>query len=80
MQDRTLTFENGKLVDEKVRELSSEEAHERTRAYRAGHYPPVGDQLDAIWKLIEEMGAPNAEAQSMLGQIKSVKRQFPKED
>ena len=41
------------------------------RELRAAAYPPVGDQLDAMWK--------GGEAQaSMLETIKAVKEEFPK--
>lgn len=41
------------------------------RARRAEAYPPIGDQLDAIWK-------GGAEAEAMLLQILAVKAAFPK--
>lgn len=38
---------------------------------RQFEYPPIGDQLDALWK-------GGAEAASMLEQIKAVKAKYPK--
>lgn len=38
---------------------------------RASEYPPIGDQLDALWKGGEA-------AQDMLARIQAVKQQYPK--
>ena len=40
-------------------------------AKRASEYPPIGDQLDALWK-------GGAEAEAMLAKIQAVKQKFPK--
>ena len=55
-----------------------EPIHERTyHAYRAQNYPPVGDQLDAIWKALSKLtGDPDAQA--MLTRIREVKTAHPK--
>ena len=45
-----------------------------TRTYaqkRAAAYPPIGDQLDALWK-------GGAAAEEMLTQIQAVKARYPK--
>ena len=50
--------------------------------YRADAYPPVGDQLDALWKLVDSLlskAAPPAEALAVCDQIAQVKLQWPKE-
>lgn len=38
---------------------------------RAAEYPPIGDQLDALWK-------GGAEAEAMKAKIDAVKKKFPK--
>ena len=45
---------------------------------RAEAYPPIGDQLDAIWKLVESLGDDAAPARDMLTKIQAVKNRFPK--
>lgn len=42
-------------------------------------YPPIGDQLDALWKHLSEQNlAPDSPAGTMLSAIQAVKTQFPK--
>lgn len=38
---------------------------------RANEYPPIGDQLDALWK-------GGQAAQDMLAKIQAIKQQYPK--
>jgi len=38
---------------------------------RASEYPPIGDQLDALWK-------GGAEAEAMLAKVQAVKNKYPK--
>ena len=38
---------------------------------RAAEYPPIGDQLDALWK-------GGAEAEAMLAKVQAVKQKYPK--
>ena len=45
---------------------------------RAKEYPPIGDQLDALWKEIHEMKPKTKEAKEMLAKIKEVKTKHPK--
>ena len=40
---------------------------------RAAEYPPIGDQLDALWK-------GGDEAASMLAQVQAVKAKYPKSE
>jgi len=40
-------------------------------AKRASEYPPIGDQLDALWK-------GGAEAEAMLAKVQAVKNKYPK--
>jgi hypothetical protein len=49
------------------------------RVKREGEYPPIGDQIDALWKALE----PNKtklpkEARDMMERVQAVKRKFPK--
>lgn len=49
------------------------------RAKRREAYPPIGDQLDALWKaLAADPSAIPAPAAEMLIKIQSVKQQIPK--
>ena len=41
------------------------------KAKRASEYPPIGDQLDALWK-------GGAEAEAMLAKVQAVKTKYPK--
>ena len=55
------------------------QAHRAAIAYRekrAKAYPPIGDQLDALWKMIEP--PPGSEAEAMKAQIMAVKAKYPK--
>ena len=49
---------------------------------RAVNYPPIGDQLDAIWKELSARKAGGdtlvSDADSMLGKIQAVKKKHPK--
>ncbi len=50
------------------------EAYVYAHAYiakRAAEYPPIGDQLDALWK-------GGAEAEAMLAKVQAVKQKYPK--
>lgn len=50
------------------------QAYVDTHAYiakRAAEYPPIGDQLDALWK-------GGAEAEAMLAKVQAVKAKYPK--
>ena len=55
-------------------------AHQSDYAVRrAAEYPPIADQLDALWKIIQ---ASNilipAEPKSMADAIRSIKSKYPK--
>ena len=50
------------------------ETYVKTHEYiakRAAEYPPIGDQLDALWK-------GGAEAEAMLAKVQAVKAKYPK--
>jgi hypothetical protein len=51
--------------------LTPEQLLEDVRAKRAAEYPPIGDQLDALWKGGEAAAA-------MLAQVQAVKAKYPK--
>ena len=56
-------------------DLSAAEALVAADAYkeqRASEYPPIGDQLDALWK-------GGDEAAAMLAKVQAVKAKYPKE-
>ena len=50
--------------------------------YRKAAYPDIGDQLDALWKIIEKLVDDNVdigdEGYEMLDQIQTVKTTYPK--
>jgi hypothetical protein len=50
------------------------------RPLRAAAYPSIGDQLDAIWKMLETLHpvSSSVEAEAMRDRIRAVKVQFPK--
>lgn len=43
---------------------------------RAKEYPSVGDQLDAIWKILNK--TPDAQSDAIKSQIQAVKEKYPK--
>lgn len=65
------------ITDQEAEALNLAKAQARFNALsyaekRSSNYPPIGDQLDALWKGGEA-------AQAMLQKIQAVKAQFPKE-
>lgn len=50
------------------------------RAARAAEYPPLADQLDALWKMLAANGGLAADnpAKAMLEQVLAVKARHPK--
>lgn len=50
---------------------AAEQAANSYKAKRAAEYPPIGDQLDALWKGGEAAAA-------MLAQVQAVKIKYPK--
>jgi hypothetical protein len=51
--------------------VSAPTAIETVQRQRAAAYPPIGDQLDALWK-------GGDAAAEMLAQVQAVKAQYPK--
>jgi hypothetical protein len=47
------------------------------RTLRAQEYPPIGEQLDVLWKEIQALPRTQ-EADAMLQQIRAVKEKYPK--
>lgn len=60
-----------KLVAAEIVKLEAAEAKVAYRALRAKAYPPVGDQLDALWK-------GGAEQAAMKAAIDKIKSDYPK--
>ena len=58
------------IATELARLQADYEAKEYQRS-RAGEYPAIGDQLDAVWK-------GGAAAEEMLALVQSVKNKYPK--
>jgi len=63
------------VTDEQIEtELTRLQAEYDVKEYqrkRASEYPPIGDQLDALWK-------GGAEAEAMLAKVQAVKAKYPK--
>lgn len=58
-------------VEAEVARLQAEAKANVYKAKRAREYPPIGDQLDALWK-------GGAEAEAMLAKVQAVKQKYPK--
>jgi hypothetical protein len=60
------------LVDAEFARLQAEYETKEYQRQRAVEYPPIGDQLDALWKGGEA-------AAEMLAKVQAVKAKYPKE-
>ena len=58
-------------VNAEIARLQTEAAANAYKTQRAKEYPPIGDQLDALWK-------GGAEAEAMLAKVQAVKDKYPK--
>lgn len=58
-------------------EAAAREAAKTYKDRRREEYPPIGDQLDIIWKVLDVSG--DTEAQAMKDQIEAIKVKYPKE-
>lgn len=62
-------------------EATAEYVDQTARRARRRAYPPIGDQLDAIWKALNQQRLDGVnlpqEADDMLGRILAVKRDIP---
>jgi hypothetical protein len=56
-----------------IASIRAAEARTKYQRDRAAEYPPIGDQLDALWK-----GGDAATA--MLAQVQAVKAKYPKSE
>lgn len=72
-KDKHQTKPTKEELDAEVARLQAE--HERTeyQRQRATEYPPIGDQLDALWKGGEA-------AAEMLAKVQAVKNKYPKSE
>jgi hypothetical protein len=59
-------------LDAEVARLEAEFSANAYKAKRAVEYPPIGDQLDALWK-------GGNDAAEMLAKVQAVKAKYPKE-
>jgi hypothetical protein len=73
-----VTVRNGVAYDkdENIVEYDKDavQAYINAHAYvdkRVAEYPPIGDQLDALWK-------GGAEAEAMLAKVQAIKAKYPK--
>jgi hypothetical protein len=68
--DKAYDKDGNEVAYDKVAVQAYVDAHAYI-AKRASEYPPIGDQLDALWK-------GGAEAEAMLAKVQAVKQKFPK--
>ena len=68
--DKAYDAEGNEVAYDKAAVQAYVDAHSYI-AKRAAEYPPIGDQLDALWK-------GGAEAEAMLAKVQAVKQKFPK--
>jgi hypothetical protein len=62
---------NEQLVQEELSRLQEKSEATIYQRSRAREYPPIGDQLDALWKGGED-------AEEMLAKVQAVKAKYPK--
>jgi hypothetical protein len=60
------------ITDEEAESLRPQPSAPTYRELRAAEYPPIGDQLDALWK-------GGVAAEEMLATVMAVKAKYPKE-
>ena len=60
------------ITDEEVEALRPQPPAPTYKELRAAEYPPIGDQLDALWK-------GGVAAEEMLATVMAVKAKYPKE-
>ena len=79
LDDKEWTKAEIALIDKLIAEHGTQEAHEKREAlkecYENRVYPPVGDQLDALWKDIKPT---HEEAIKMKARIEKIKTDNPK--
>jgi hypothetical protein len=72
VDDGTGAFDkDGNKVDIDLAQVNAWVDPEAYIAKRQAEYPPIGDQLDALWK-------GGAEAEAMLAKVQAVKAKYPK--
>lgn len=74
------THVHARVIDGRIMETPVAEPEISYAQSRRANYPPVGDQLDAIWKALAQLDrvALPAEAVGVLDQVTAVKAQYPK--
>ena len=70
-KDPTQTKPTKSEVEAEARRIAEEWNNTEYQRHRAKEYPPIGDQLDALWK-------GGAIAEEMLARVQAVKAQYPK--
>ena len=72
VDDGTGAFDkDGNKVEIDLAAVNAWQDPEAYKYQRAAEYPPIGDQLDALWK-------GGAEAEAMLAKVQAVKAKYPK--
>lgn len=69
--DDTQTPPTDAEIQAEVIRLQQQYEADSYKRNRQAEYPPIGDQLDALWK-------GGAEAEAMLAKVQAVKQKFPK--
>lgn len=72
-QKMTLEEINERVLEDAV--VQQDELENGYKRRRQMEYPPIGDQLDAIWKALNEI-TENADATQMLERIKEIKAKY----
>ena len=69
--DYVLTAEEEAEHLANIAKIKSDRQADKYKFKRAAEYPPIGDQLDALWK-------GGVEAEAMLAKVQAVKAKYPK--
>ncbi|MGN5354321.1 hypothetical protein ACQ4P5_20165 [Ralstonia sp. L16] len=74
------THAHARVVDGRMEEVAAVTLSVSYSQQRRAEYPPIGDQLDAIWKALAQLDSSvlPAESVSVLDQIVAIKARHPK--
>ena len=70
-ESNTAQFPSKQEINAELQKLQLEWENTQYQRDRAPEYPPIGDQLDALWKGGED-------AEEMLAKVQAVKAKYPK--
>jgi len=72
IQQKRVAAEIAKRAEEAEKNLTWQQRRKRA-------YPPIGDQLDSMWKFLSTLENRTPELEAALRQIASVKERYPKD-